>query len=153
MVMPTPPWSWIACWPIKRPERPICTLAAVIALRRSAASASSASMVASMHMLRTSTSAINMSAAQCCSTWKLPIGTPNCLRVCCQPTRSSHLFAEWVFLGREAQAHGGFSVDFEQAGGAHAASDAHGDDGVLGAAAAAFDQDMAGHARSAHAEG
>ena len=32
-----PPWSWIACWPMKRPERPICTLAAAIALRRSAA--------------------------------------------------------------------------------------------------------------------
>src|SRR5215831_15875281 len=34
-------------------------------------------------------------------------------------------------------------VDFEQAGSAHAAADAHGDDGVLGAAATTFDQDMA----------
>src|SRR6266478_6347072 len=35
----------------------------------------------------------------------------------------------------------------------HAAADAHGDDGALGAAASSFDQDMAGHARSAHAKG
>src|SRR6476620_398929 len=41
----------------------------------------------------------------------------------------------------------------EQAGSAHAAADAHGDDGVFGAAAAAFDQHVAGHARAAHAVG
>src|SRR5258708_22875595 len=35
----------------------------------------------------------------------------------------------------------------------HAAADAPGDDGALGAAAPSFDQDMAGHARSAHAKG
>src|SRR5262245_12872393 len=43
--------------------------------------------------------------------------------------------------------------DLEQAGSAHAAADAHGDDHVLGLAAAAFDQDMAGAARAGHAEG
>src|SRR5260370_9745634 len=35
----------------------------------------------------------------------------------------------------------------------HAAADAHGDDGALGAAPPSFDQDMAGHARSPHAKG
>src|SRR5438105_13416480 len=39
----------------------------------------------------------------------------------------------------------------EQAGGAHAAADAHGDDRALRLAAAAFDQDMPGHARAAQA--
>ena len=46
-----------------------------------AASSSAAIMVASIAMLRACSSAISMSAARCCSTWKLPIGTPNCLRV------------------------------------------------------------------------
>src|SRR5580704_7792553 len=44
-------------------------------------------------------------------------------------------------------------MNLEQSGGAHAAADAHGDDGALGLAPAAFDQDMAGHARAAHAIG
>ena len=35
MVMPMPPWIWIACWPMKRPDRPICTFAADMAWRRS----------------------------------------------------------------------------------------------------------------------
>src|SRR6516162_3650359 len=56
--------SWIACWPTKRPERPICTLVAAIALRRSTTSASSAIIVASRHMLRACSSAISMSAAR-----------------------------------------------------------------------------------------
>ncbi len=38
-------------------------------------------MVANIDMLRACSSATNMSAARCCSAWKLPIGTPNCLRV------------------------------------------------------------------------
>src|SRR5215217_7937085 len=46
--MPTPPWSWIACWPMKRPERPIWTFAAAAALRRSAAFSSCAIMVANI---------------------------------------------------------------------------------------------------------
>src|SRR5689334_20320441 len=41
----------------------------------------------------------------------------------------------------------------EQAGGAHAAADAHGDDGILRLAAAAFDQRVAGQARARHAVG
>ena len=41
----------------------------------------------------------------------------------------------------------------EQAGRAHAAADAHGDHAQLGAAAAALDQEMAGHARARHAIG
>src|SRR5215831_7842896 len=45
------------------------------------------------------------------------------------------------------------SIYLKQPGGAHAAADAHGDDSALGAAAPPFDQDMAGHARSAHATG
>src|SRR5690606_25614306 len=36
---------------------------------------------------------------------------------------------------------------------AHAAADAHGDHGALDAAALAFLEDVAGHARAAHAEG
>src|SRR5258708_34737995 len=41
----------------------------------------------------------------------------------------------------------------EQAGGAHAAADAHRDDDVLGLAATALDQGVAGAARAGHAEG
>ena len=43
--------------------------------------------------------------------------------------------------------------DLEQARAAHAAADAHGDHHVLGAAALAFLQDVAGQARAGHAEG
>src|SRR5437899_346973 len=42
--------------------------------------------------------------------------------------------------------------DLEQAGRAHAAADAHGDDDVLGLAPAALDQGVAGAARAGHAE-
>lgn len=42
--------------------------------------------------------------------------------------------------------------DFEQAGCAHAAADAHGDDTVLGFAALTFHQDGAGAACARHAE-
>src|SRR5688572_20209161 len=45
------------------------------------------------------------------------------------------------------------SENFEQARAAHAAADAHGDDRVLGAAALAFLQDVAGEPRAGHAEG
>src|SRR5215468_10809211 len=38
-------------------------------------------MVAKNAMLRACSSAISISAARCCSTWKLPIGTPNCFLV------------------------------------------------------------------------
>src|SRR5882672_6918501 len=44
------------------------------------------------------------------------------------------------------------SIYLEQPRRPHAAADAHGDDGALGAAAPSFDQDVAGHARSAHAK-
>src|SRR5947209_19140335 len=43
-------------------------------------------------------------------------------------------------------------VNLEQPRGAHAAADAHRHDGMLCAAALALDQNMAGHARPAHAE-
>src|SRR5262249_47487224 len=43
--------------------------------------------------------------------------------------------------------------DFEQTGRAHTATDAHGDDHVLDAAATAFDQGMTDHACTRHAEG
>src|SRR5689334_8494082 len=43
--------------------------------------------------------------------------------------------------------------DFEKAGGAHAAADAHGDDCVFRLAPAAFDQRVAGQARAGHAVG
>src|SRR4029079_11354337 len=43
--------------------------------------------------------------------------------------------------------------DLEQAGRAHAAADAHGDDHVLGLAAAALDQGVPGAAGAGHAEG
>src|ERR1700693_3915655 len=44
------------------------------------------------------------------------------------------------------------TLQLEQAGGAHAAADAHGDDGAPGPAPPPFDQNMPGEARSAHAE-
>src|SRR5262245_6752089 len=44
-------------------------------------------------------------------------------------------------------------IYLEQPRRAHAAADAHGDDRTLCAAAPSFDQDMASHARSAHAKG
>src|SRR5215813_2418635 len=43
--------------------------------------------------------------------------------------------------------------DFEQAGGAHAATDAHGHHAVFGLAPAALDQEVAGQARSGHTIG
>src|SRR3954452_6892826 len=43
-------------------------------------------------------------------------------------------------------------VNLKQSRGPHAASDAHCDDRVPGSAPLAFDQDVAGHARTAHAE-
>src|SRR5882724_10467217 len=43
-------------------------------------------------------------------------------------------------------------MNLEQPRRPHAAADAHGDDRVPGAAPLAFDQDMPGHARAAHAE-
>src|SRR2546423_9379231 len=56
----------------------------------------------------------------------------------------------WVSR-KSAQPHPTTSVYFKQTGRPHAAADAHGDDGLAGAAPAALDQDMAGHARAAHA--
>src|SRR5947208_2394706 len=44
------------------------------------------------------------------------------------------------------------SVDLKKSCAAHAAADAHGDDDVLGAAAFAFLQDVAGQARAGHPE-
>src|SRR5262249_3189475 len=67
----------------------------------------------------------------------------------------AHVVAECDFVGREAKVHGAASdlVYLEQPRRAHAAADAHGDDGAPGAAAPSFDHDMAGHPRSAHAKG
>src|ERR1700742_471231 len=45
------------------------------------------------------------------------------------------------------------SRDFEQAGGAHAAADAHGDDDVTHLAPFALDERVPDHARAAHAVG
>src|SRR5205085_1628855 len=44
------------------------------------------------------------------------------------------------------------SCDFEQRRGAHAAADAHRDDGMLHATAPSFDQGMSDEPRAAHAE-
>src|SRR5205085_10388980 len=44
------------------------------------------------------------------------------------------------------------SMNLKQPRRAHAAADAHGDHGVLGTAPLALDQDVAAHARTAHAE-
>src|SRR4029077_20270257 len=73
----------------------------------------------------------------------------------------AHVGAEGVLFRREAKVHDALLcvcpkscvsslMYLEQAGAPHAAADAHGDDGVFGAAAAAFDQYVAGHARTAH---
>src|SRR5258708_38376029 len=56
--------------------------------------------------------------------------------------RSIGVSCEWLLVN-----------DFEQAGGAHATADAHGDDSILRLAAAAFDQRVAGQARAGHAVG
>src|SRR5438046_4922309 len=58
-------------------------------------------------------------------------------------------------LRRQARAiRRGSSMHYlEEARGTHAAADAHGDDDVLGAAAAAFDQRVADEARARHAVG
>ena len=76
-----PPCIWTACCPMNFAERPIWTLAADIALARSAALSSSALMVAKYIMLRACSSATTMSEARCCRAWNEPIVTPNCLRV------------------------------------------------------------------------
>ena len=81
------------------------------------------------------------------------------------PGRPAQLRARWQALMEEerrrceaAAPPGGrglrsFSVDFEQAGGAHPATDAHGDDTVFRAAPLALDQDVAGHPGARHAVG
>src|SRR5687768_11035163 len=62
-----------------------------------------------------------------------------------------------IFMRKEHRCQGNNpdtgSCDFEEAGGAHAAADAHGDHDVLRAAALALDQGMAGEARAAHPVG
>src|SRR5438477_9109260 len=63
----------------------------------------------------------------------------------------AHLVAEGDFFVVEAKVHDIASMDFEYAGGTHAAADAHRDDAALGLAATALDQNVAGHARPAHA--
>src|SRR6266446_6591245 len=65
------------------------------------------------------------------------------------PRASRPLFGAMRARGARSQ----LSVHLEQSRRPHAAADAHGDDGAPGAAAPSFDQDMAGHTRSAHAKG
>src|SRR6476620_3664829 len=79
--MPMPPWSWIDCWPTNFADLPICTFAAATAVARSLASSKSQAIVANIDIERACSTATNMSAARCCKVWKLPIATPNCLRV------------------------------------------------------------------------
>src|SRR3954470_7220790 len=61
----------------------------------------------------------------------------------CTPTRSA-------IAAPRGSRSGPSSEDLEQAGGAHAAADAHRDDAVLGAAPLALEQDVAGHPGAGH---
>jgi len=56
-------------------------LAAAMMRRRSSLSSPSAKVAARIAMLVACSSSVCMSTMRCCSTWNLPIGTPNCLRV------------------------------------------------------------------------
>src|ERR1700728_4704136 len=73
--------------------------------------------------------------------------------------KSGYRFSEKIMLHQNVRASIDSTrndcalVDLEQTGGAHAAADAHGDDRAVGAARVPFDQDVAGHARAAHAVG
>src|SRR3954465_8977702 len=81
--------------------------------------------------------------------WMIGCSMPN-ISVIAVFTLASSMFA----MGRALLARHFRSMDdFEQARGAHAAADAHGDDGVFGVAPAALDQGVAGQARPGHAIG
>src|SRR5581483_1166457 len=80
-VIPMPPCSWIASWLTWRAASAILIFAAETARARSASTAWSALEHARQAMERACSVAITMSTMRCCSAWKVPIGTPNCLRV------------------------------------------------------------------------
>ena len=85
-VMPMPPCSWMASWPTWRQASDTLIFAADTTRRRSAASispraAASTRAAASRQIERDCSALIRMSTIRCCSTWKVPMGTPNCLRV------------------------------------------------------------------------
>ncbi|MNL78628.1 hypothetical protein D3C87_2050630 [compost metagenome] len=74
-----PPWICTAAWPTKAPAWPAWILAAHAAWAR-ACGALAACIAATWVSATDCSSCTYMSAMRCCSTWKLPIGTPNCLR-------------------------------------------------------------------------
>src|SRR6058998_3130618 len=81
--------------------------------------------------------------------WMIGCSMPN-ISVIAVFTLASNMFYD----GRALLARCFRSMDdLEQARGAHAAADAHGDDGVFGLAPAALDQGVAGQARPSHAIG
>src|SRR3989344_1988406 len=80
-VMPMPPCNWMASCATSVPMRPMLTLAADRArsrARRSPPRTAAALMTAE----RACSTSSSTSAMRCCRAWKLPMGTPNCLRVC-----------------------------------------------------------------------
>ena len=81
-LMPMPPCSWIASWLIRRALSAILIFAAEMARERSCAlDAESAWLQARKAIDFACSYATKMSTIRCCSAWKVPIGTPNCLRV------------------------------------------------------------------------
>ncbi|MNF16562.1 hypothetical protein D3C80_2196320 [compost metagenome] len=66
---------------MKRAARLMMYLAALSVRLRSSLSASLATQAASIAIETAWSSSIRMSTMRCCSAWKLPIATPNCLRV------------------------------------------------------------------------
>ena len=78
-VMPMPPCSCTACWPMNRAARPTVTFAADTARDRDIGSDSRLS-TARYTADTACSSSMYISTIRCCSTWKLPIGVPNCWR-------------------------------------------------------------------------
>ena len=76
-----PPWSWIASWPMWRPDRLICSPTRSAASATAAGSPPAIVMVAQSTMLCASSSSTYMSAARKVNAWKVLSVTPNCLRL------------------------------------------------------------------------
>src|SRR5919202_984936 len=80
-VIPMPPWSWIASWPMCRPARLTCRAARDAASATSCGEPEASTIEAQSVMLRASSSDTYRSAARNVSAWKLFSVTPNCLRL------------------------------------------------------------------------
>ena len=80
-VMPMPPCSWMASWPMWRPARLICRPTRSAASATASGSPVAIVIVAQSTMLWASSRETYMSAARKVRAWKVLRVTPNCLRL------------------------------------------------------------------------